>query len=118
MHLRRTRETAAALSLGLALLAARATRTASPAATLVHGARELREIAYDVGVQMGRAHPKRPDGGVDKERRKEVARSLTSIEARVRAAIREMAARTEEAWRVFRANARRANARHSPGTLE
>jgi len=81
-------------------------------ATLIHSARELGEIAFDVGVQMGRAHPKRPDGAPDKARRKAVARSLTSIEARVRAAIREMAARTEAAWQRFRGNAP-----HSPGNL-
>ncbi len=90
-------------------------------ATLIRTARELREIAYDVGVQMGRVHPKRPDGTVDKARSKEAARSLASIEARVRAAIREMAGRTETAWRTFneqmhRANMHRANAEHSPGT--
>jgi hypothetical protein len=84
--------------------------------TLIESARELREIAYDVGVQMGRAHPKRPDGSVDKERRKEAARSLRSIEARVRAAIREMAGRTEQAWEEFREQqTRRASTSHSPG---
>jgi uncharacterized protein DUF2252 len=71
-------------------------------ATLIHSARELREIAYDVGVQMGRAHPKRPDGSVDKERSKAAARSLAAIEARVRAAVREMAGRTERAWGSFK----------------
>ncbi len=90
-------------------------------ATAIHSARELREIAFDVGVQMGRAHPKSADGGVDKARRRAAARSLASIEARVRAAIGDMAARTEAAWREFRLRANamhRANAEHSPGTLE
>ena len=64
--------------------------------------RDLREIAFDAGVQMGRAHPKRPDGSPDKDRRKAVLRSLDATEARVRAAIREMAERTEAAWRAFR----------------
>ena len=36
----------------------------------IHSPRDLREIAYDAGVQMGRAHPKRPDGGEDKDRRR------------------------------------------------
>ena len=49
-------------------------------------------MAYDAGVQMGRAHPKRPDGEPDKDRRQAVLESLDAIEARVRAAIREMAA--------------------------
>ena len=75
--------------------------------------RDLREIAFDAGVQMGRAHPKRPDGRQDKDRSRAVLRSLDATEGRVRAAVREMAARTEEAWREFRL---RANAQHSPGT--
>jgi hypothetical protein len=79
-------------------------------ATIIHGARELREIAFDAGVQMGRAHPKRPDGTVDKDRQRAALRSLLSVEARVRASMREMAARTEEAWREFN---RQANAERS-----
>jgi hypothetical protein len=63
--------------------------------------RDLREIAFDAGVQMGRAHPKRADGGADKDRRRAVSRSLDATEYRVRAAIREMAGRTEAAWRAF-----------------
>ena len=64
--------------------------------------RDLREIAYDAGVQMGRAHPKRPDGAPDKERQRAALRALDRNEARIRAAIRQMAAETETAWRVFR----------------
>jgi uncharacterized protein (DUF2252 family) len=71
-------------------------------ATAIRTSRELRQIAFDAGVQMGRAHPKRPDGGEDKDRRKAAARSLDAIEPRVRAAIRMMADRTEAAWRAFR----------------
>jgi len=80
--------------------------------------RDLREIAFDAGVQMGRAHPKRPDGGEDKDRQRAATRSLDAIEPRVRSAIRELADRTEAAWRAFRlrANAHRENAQHSPGT--
>ena len=47
-------------------------------------ARDLREIAYDAGVQMGRAHPKRPDGSPDKDRREAVTPALDATEARVR----------------------------------
>jgi hypothetical protein len=75
--------------------------------------RDLREIAFDAGVQMGRAHPKRPDLRQDKDRSRAVLRSLDATEGRARAAVREMADRTEEAWREFRL---RANAEHSPGT--
>jgi hypothetical protein len=75
--------------------------------------RDLREIAYDAGVQMGRAHPKGPDGATDKDRRKAVERSLDATEGRARAAMRDLANRMEAAWRAFRL---RANAEHSPGT--
>jgi hypothetical protein len=64
--------------------------------------RDLRELAYDAGVQMGRAHPKRPDGTPDKERQREALRSLDRTEARVRATVRQMAAETEAAWRTVR----------------
>lgn len=73
--------------------------------SVILSARDLREVAYDAGVQMGRAHPKRPDGGSDKDRRQAALKSLDAIEARVRAAIREMAARTEAAWQAFRQKA-------------
>jgi len=66
---------------------------------------DLREVAYDAGVQMGRAHPKRPDGGPDKDPRRAAMKSLNAIEARVRAAIRQMAARTESAWQTFKQKA-------------
>jgi hypothetical protein len=75
--------------------------------------RDLREVAFDAGVQMGRAHPKGPTGATDKDRRKAVERSLDATEGRVRAAMRELANRTESAWGKFR---HRANAEHSPGT--
>ena len=70
--------------------------------TAIRSARELRELAFDAGVQMGRAHPKRPDGSPDKDRREAVARAIDAFDARVRAAMREMAARTEKAWEAFR----------------
>lgn len=77
-------------------------------ATAIRSARELRELAFDAGVQMGRAHPKRPDGSPDKDRREAVARALDAIEGRLRAAMREMAAKTEAAWEAFRTAARTA----------
>ena len=43
-------------------------------ASAILSPRDLREVAYDAGVQMGRAHPKRPDGAPDKDRRQAVAR--------------------------------------------
>jgi hypothetical protein len=71
-------------------------------ATQIRSPRDLRQIAFDAGVQMGRAHPKRPDGSTDKDRRRATLRSLDAIESRLRAAIREMAGRSDAAWREFR----------------
>jgi hypothetical protein len=71
----------------------------------IRNPRDLREIAFDAGEQMGRAHPKRPDGGPDKDRRKAVLRSLEATEARVRVAVREMTKRTEAAWQAFKEKA-------------
>jgi hypothetical protein len=71
-------------------------------ASAIHSPNDLRQIAYDVGVQMGRAHPKRPDGGRDRALSQASLRALNATEGRVRAASRELAARTEEAWRAFR----------------
>ncbi len=71
-------------------------------ATQIRLPKDLRQIAYDAGVQMGRAHPKRPDGSQDKERRRAALRSLDSFEGRVRAAIRDLAGRTDAAWREFK----------------
>ena len=73
--------------------------------TAILSERDLREVAYDAGVQMGRAHPKRPDGGADDDRRQAAIESLNVIEGRVRVAIRDMAARTEAAWETFRRKA-------------
>jgi uncharacterized protein (DUF2252 family) len=64
--------------------------------------RDLREIAYDAGVQLGRAHPKNPDATRDKARAEAARKALWHHEARIRRAVSEMADRTETAWREFR----------------
>ncbi len=73
--------------------------------TAIRSARDLRELAFDAGVQMGRAHPKRPDGSSDKDRREAVAQAVDALDGRVRVAMQEMAAKTEKAWEAFRAGA-------------
>jgi hypothetical protein len=73
--------------------------------TVILSPRDLRDVAHDVGLQMGRAHPKRPDGGPDKSRRKKDLESLNAVEARVRAAIRQLARETEAAWEAFKQRA-------------
>ena len=70
-------------------------------ATMLRSPKDLREIAYDAGVQMGRAHPKRPDGTRDKDHCKAGLRSVQQLEPRIRLAIREMAGRSDAAWRAF-----------------
>lgn len=67
--------------------------------------RDLRELAYDAGVQLGRAHPKGPDGRASSARRRDVLYACERIERRLRSAIADMTARTESAWRAFRAAA-------------
>jgi uncharacterized protein (DUF2252 family) len=64
--------------------------------------RDLREIAYDAGVQMGRAHPKRSDGSRDEALRRAARAALDRTEARVRESARELADAVEAAWRAFR----------------
>jgi uncharacterized protein (DUF2252 family) len=70
--------------------------------TAIGSLEDLREIAYDAGVQLGRAHPKRKDASTDRDRAKAVRRALSVHERRIRQAIEEMADRTETAWREFR----------------
>jgi uncharacterized protein (DUF2252 family) len=70
--------------------------------TMITSPRDLRELCYDAGVQMGRAHPKRPDGTTDKARRQASLEALDRNEVRIRAAIRELADETVAAWRRFR----------------
>jgi len=70
-------------------------------ASAIRTPKDLRQVAFDAGVQMGRAHPKRPDGGPDKDRRRAALRSLDAIEGRVRATLRELAGQTDAAWRSF-----------------
>jgi hypothetical protein len=71
-------------------------------ATAILTPKDLRQVAYDTGVQMGRAHPKAADGSQSKQRRQAVLRSFESIEARLRLAMRELAGQTDAAWRAFR----------------
>lgn len=64
--------------------------------------RDLLEIAYDAGVQMGRAHPKRSDGTRDEALGRAARSALERTDARLREVMREQAAAVEAAWRAFR----------------
>jgi len=70
-------------------------------ATVVRSKKDLKEIAYDAGVQLGRAHPKRVDGGPDEARQRATLKAVGRQEGRIRGVIRRLANETEAAWRDF-----------------
>jgi hypothetical protein len=80
----------------------------------VRSPEDLRQVAFDAGVQMGRAHPTRPDGGRDPALARASRAALDATAARVRAASRELARRTETAWREFREEAGKATTTSGP----
>jgi len=61
---------------------------------------ELREVAYDVGVQLGRGHPKRVDDEAGVRLRLEIVRTLP--EERIKKEIVALADETLRAWNRFR----------------
>ena len=65
--------------------------------------RDLRQVAYDVGIQLGRAHPKDTPGRAPaREARMRLLEATSAYEGRVHQAIAELAERTVQAWRSFR----------------
>ena len=70
-------------------------------ATVLRSRRDLRELAYDAGIQLGRAHPKRPDGEPDKERQKATLAAVKRYEGRLMGVMRRLADETEAAWHDF-----------------
>ncbi len=70
-------------------------------ATVVRSKRDMREIAYDAGIQLGRAHPKRRDGGPDETRQRSTLEAVDKYEGRLVGAMRHLADETEAAWRDF-----------------
>jgi hypothetical protein len=64
-------------------------------------AEDLKDIAYDAGVQLGRAHPKRPDRSPDKDRQRATRDAVRRYEARIRATVFRLANETEAAWQAF-----------------
>jgi hypothetical protein len=64
---------------------------------------DLRQVAYDVGVQLGRAHPKREDGnGIAPGLRGALRRETRENTPRIRQAIDDLADATMAAWATFR----------------
>jgi hypothetical protein len=67
------------------------------------GPRDLREVAYDVGVQLGRAHPKGGPGRPSpRGLRSALLESTRTNEDRIRRAIDELTEATVAAWKAFR----------------
>jgi len=62
---------------------------------------DLKDIAYDAGVQLGRAHPKQPDRSPDEDRQRAIRDAVRKHTARIRAVVFELAKETEAAWRTF-----------------
>jgi hypothetical protein len=64
--------------------------------------RDLRQVAYDVGTQLGRAHPKDCRGKAPpRAPRTFLLKSTRATEGRIRSAIDELTQATVEAWRAF-----------------
>ena len=70
----------------------------------LRSADELTEIVFDVGVQLGRGHPKDITSD-DPRLRSAQLESLDGTEAQLRQTIDELAAETVRAWEAFRAEA-------------
>ena len=68
--------------------------------TSLRSAEELREVAFDVGVQLGRGHPKRVDDEMATRLRLEILRSLP--EDRIRREIAALSDETVRAWTRFK----------------
>ncbi len=73
----------------------------------VHGAAELAEVAYEVGVQLGKGHPKHLDR--DGTLGRQLAALLDRLEPEVGSVSLELAARVTAGWRLFREDACRAH---------
>lgn len=66
-------------------------------------AAELAEVAYDVGVQLGRGHPNEVGADLDLQVRRELLRLLDRDEEQIEAVSRELAVEVVEEWEAFRA---------------
>ena len=70
-------------------------------ATVIRSKRDLKEIAYDAGIQLGRAHPKQLDGSPDEERQRRALKAVERYQGRLLGLARRLANETEAAWRDF-----------------
>lgn len=63
---------------------------------------ELAEVAFDVGVQLGRGHPNQVGAELDLQVRRELLRLLDRDEEEIRELTRVMTVEVIEAWEAFR----------------
>ena len=69
--------------------------------------RDLQQVAYDVGTQLGRAHPKLvPRRATPRSHRTRLLESARAHAGRILGAIDELTEATVEAWSAFRGEAR------------
>lgn len=66
---------------------------------------ELTEVAYDVGVQLGRGHTNQIAAPLDEQLRREQLRFLTKNQSNIKAICRELTEQTVAAWEMFRSHA-------------
>jgi hypothetical protein len=62
---------------------------------------ELAEVAYDVGVQLGKGHVKHIAAPLDLQLKREQLQILDEHEAEIRQACEELAVQTVAAWKAF-----------------
>lgn len=68
----------------------------------VHSGDELGELAFDVGLQLGRGHPKQLAGPHEADLRKRLDAYVKDNQAMLHSAPRDLAAETVDAWTAFR----------------
>lgn len=77
---------------------------------------ELREVAFDAGVQLGRGHPYRIAAPLELQLRDELAESLDQHEPAIRQAVGQLSRQVVVAWERFRREARAPSAGTDPQT--
>ncbi|HKE18853.1 MAG TPA: DUF2252 family protein [Kofleriaceae bacterium] len=63
---------------------------------------DLREVAFDAGVQLGRGHPYQIADPLERQLRAELLEDLARLEPDVRAAIRDLSREVVASWEHFR----------------
>lgn len=64
---------------------------------------EMAEVAFDIGVQLGRGHTNQVGAALDLQVRRELLRLLDRDEEQIKQTTRDLAVQVVEAWEAFRA---------------